>query len=61
MFFLLQQDYGGFGYLPLDKPSFDRIIPGNNMISNISILTLNSNEKVTFNRVIKVEKKYCRY
>ena len=54
--FLLQQDYGGFGYLPLDKPSFDRIIPGNNMISNISILTLNSNEKVTFNRVIKVEK-----
>ena len=54
--FLLQQDYGGFGYLPLDKPSFDKIIPGSNMISNILIFTLNPNEAVTFDRVIKVEK-----
>lgn len=54
--FLLQQDYGCAGYIPLDKPSFDRIIPGNKMASNVSQFTLNPNDKITFNRIIMVEK-----
>jgi len=53
-FLVLQQDYGSFGYFPVDDQTFQRVIANDEMTTSISFFILEPENVLEFTRVITV-------
>ncbi|PNR93352.1 hypothetical protein HWHPT5561_00595 [Petrotoga sp. HWH.PT.55.6.1] len=51
---VLQQDFGSFGYFPVDDQTFQRVIANDEMTTSISFFTLEPEDVLEFTRVITV-------
>lgn len=51
---VLQQDFGSFGYFPVDDQTFQRVIANDEMTTSISFFTLEPQDLLEFTRVITV-------